>query len=114
MAWAHTLLNTTLSPVDPKPDWSDGVASELTATKKKTDDWLHKEFPDIAATLQQTLISYANLFDSAADELVPLVVGKNPTALRYERLARTPRMLTHEYSRCSRANSRMFWLSLSC
>lgn len=79
MAWAHTLLNTTLSPLDPKPDWFDSVATELTATKRKTDEWLNKDFPDIAATLPQTLIHYANLFDSAADELVPLVVGKNPT-----------------------------------
>lgn len=78
MAWAHTLLNTNLYPLDPKPEWYDAVATELTATKTKTQDWLNKEFPDIAATLPQALIEYANLFISAADELIPLVVGKNP------------------------------------
>lgn len=78
MAWAHTLLNTNLYPLNPKPEWYDGVATELTATKTKTQDWLNKEFPDIATTLPQALIEYANLFISAADELIPLVVGKNP------------------------------------
>jgi predicted nucleic acid-binding Zn-ribbon protein len=77
MAWAHTLLNTNLYPLNPKPEWYDGVATELTATKTKTQDWLNKEFPDIATTLPQALIEYANLFISAADELIPLV-GKNP------------------------------------
>jgi predicted nucleic acid-binding Zn-ribbon protein len=78
MAWAHTLLNTNLYPLTPKPEWYDGVATELTATKTKTQDWLNHEFPDIAATLPQALVEYANLFISAADELIPLVVGTNP------------------------------------
>lgn len=78
MAWAHTLLNTNLYPLDPKPEWFDGVAAELKATKTKTQEWLNHEFPDIAATLPQALIEYANLFTSAADELAPLVAGKNP------------------------------------
>lgn len=78
MAWAHTLLNTNLYPLTPKPDWFDGVAAELKTTKTKTQEWLNHEFSDIAATLPQTLIEYANLFISAAEELTPLVVGKNP------------------------------------
>ena len=78
MAWAHTLLNTNLYPLSPKPDWFDGVAAELKTTKEKTQEWLNHEFADIAATLPQALIEYANLFTSAADELVPLVVSKNP------------------------------------
>jgi len=87
MAWAHTLLNTTIFPLNPKPEWFDRVATELTTTKTKTGDWLNKDFPDIAATLPQTLINYANLFASAADELVPLVAGKNPTGNDRETVA---------------------------
>ncbi len=78
MAWAHTLLNTNLFPLDPKPSWFEGVAAELAATKKSTQEWLHQDFPDIAAALPQTLISYANLFRAAVNEIVPLV-DKNPT-----------------------------------
>lgn len=78
MAWAHTLLNTNLYPLTPKPEWFDGVAAELKTTRATTQAWLNHDFPDIAATLPQALIDYANLFNSAADELTPLVVGKNP------------------------------------
>jgi hypothetical protein len=78
MAWAHTLLNTNLFPLDPKPSWFDGVAAELAATKKTTQEWLNQDFPDIAAALPQTLVSYANLFAAAVNEIVPLIDGKNP------------------------------------
>jgi len=78
MAWAHTLLNTNLYPLDPKPAWFDGVANELTSTKTSTQTWLHNDFPDIAAALPQTLITYANRFAAAFTELQPLVVDKNP------------------------------------
>ena len=78
MAWAHTLLNTNLFPLDPKPAWFDGVANELKSTKTSTQSWLHNDFPEIASVLPQTLISYANRFASAFTELQPLVVGKNP------------------------------------
>src|SRR5215211_5760247 len=77
MAWAHTLLNTNLYPVSPKTAWFDGVAEELTTTKTKTQEWLIQDFPDIAAALPQTLISYANLFAPAVVELKPLL-AKNP------------------------------------
>ncbi len=78
MAWAHTLLNTNLFPVDPKPDWFDAVAAELATTKQTTKTWLHEDFPKIAAKLPQVLIEYANLFDSAVKELLPLVAWSNP------------------------------------
>lgn len=78
MAWAHTLLNTNLFPVDPKPSWFDDVATELAATKQITRQWLHEDFPKIAAKLPQVLIEYANLFDSAVNELLPLVAWSNP------------------------------------
>jgi len=78
MAWAHTLLNTNLFPVDPKPEWFDTVATELATTKQTTRQWLHEDFPKIAAKLPQVLIEYANLFDSAVKELLPLVAFTNP------------------------------------
>ena len=78
MVWAHTLLNTSLYPVQPKPAWFDGVSGDLNATKTKTQTWLVNEYPDIAAALPQSLISYANKFASAADELLPLLAKGNP------------------------------------
>lgn len=78
MAWAHTLLNTSLYPLDPKPPWFDGVAGELTKTKTQTQAWLVNDFPDIASALPQTLIDYANLFGPAVAELLPLLAGGNP------------------------------------
>jgi hypothetical protein len=87
MAWAHTLMNTTLFPLNPKPAWYDGVATELAATKTTTQEWLTKDFSDIAAALPQTLISYANLFGPGVDEMVPLVTGKNPKGTDRETVA---------------------------
>ncbi|HEX9460249.1 MAG TPA: HBL/NHE enterotoxin family protein [Thermoanaerobaculia bacterium] len=78
MAWAHTLLNTNLYPLEPRPTWFEGIASELTATKAKTQTWLHEDFPDIAAALPQSLINYANLFGPAVSELAPLLAKGNP------------------------------------
>lgn len=78
MAWAHTLLNTNLFPVEPKPDWFDAVSTELSTTKQTTRQWLHEDFPKIAAKLPQVLIEYANIFDSAVKELLPLVAFTNP------------------------------------
>jgi hypothetical protein len=78
MVWAHTLLNTSMYPVQPKPAWFDGVSTELAATKTKTQKWLVEEYPDIAAALPQTLISYANKFEAAAAELIPLLAKGNP------------------------------------
>jgi hypothetical protein len=78
MAWAHTLLNTNLYPVEPKPAWFESIATELEATKATTRKWLHEDFPDIAAALPQSLIDYSNLFGPAVSELVPLLATKNP------------------------------------
>jgi hypothetical protein len=77
MAWAHTLLNTNLYPVEPKPAWFEPIATELATTKATTRTWLHQDFPDIAAALPQSLIDYSNLFGPAVSELVPLL-ATNP------------------------------------
>jgi hypothetical protein len=79
MVWAHTLLNTSLYPLTPKPAWFDKIADELTAAKTKTETWLVDDYPGIAAALPQTLISYANMFEAAYRELKPLFANGNPT-----------------------------------
>lgn len=73
MAWCHTLLNTSLYPVQPKPPWYDGVATRLETAKSATQRWLTREYPDIASALPQSLIDYGNGLGPAVDELAPLV-----------------------------------------
>jgi hypothetical protein len=80
MIWAHTLLNTSLFPLDKKPAWFDPIATELAATKTATQSWLVDDYPHIAAALPQTLINYANLFTSASPELKKIFNGANPEA----------------------------------
>ena len=60
MAWSHTLLNTSLHPLDPKPAWYDRIAGELGKAKAVTQPWLIEEYPKIAAALPQSLIDYGN------------------------------------------------------
>jgi hypothetical protein len=79
MAWAHTMLNTSLCPLDPKPVWFDGIASEISATQTKTQEWLTSQYPKIASGLPQALIEYANSFEASASLLIPLVAGGNPS-----------------------------------
>lgn len=76
MAWSHALLNTSLYPLDPKPSWFDRIDGELSAAQKVTQTWLNQDYPDIAAALPQSLITYSNAFKPAADEIVPLLAAK--------------------------------------
>jgi hypothetical protein len=79
MAWAHALLNTTLYPLDPKPAWFDGIATDLATTKTRTEAWLVEQYPKIAAALPQALIDYGNTFDANANLLIPVLAKGNPT-----------------------------------
>lgn len=60
MAWSHTLMNTALHPIEPKPKWFDKISGALEQAKKVTRPWLLEEYPRIAAALPQSLIDYGN------------------------------------------------------
>jgi uncharacterized protein YigA (DUF484 family) len=80
MAWSHGLLNTSLYPLSPKPEWFDRINGGLTTAKTTTQSWLLEDFPEIAAGLPQTLIDYGNTFNSKRDELLPLLAKATLTA----------------------------------
>jgi hypothetical protein len=83
MAWAHALLNTNLYPLDPKPSWFDPIATELSTTQKKTQEWLNGDYPKIASGLPQALIDFANTFEASAPELIRRV-ATNPAGKERE------------------------------
>ena len=78
MAWSHTLLNTSLYPIRPKPAFFDRFSSELAKAKAITQPWLHQEYPKIAAALPQSLINYGNTVVPTIDELIPALAASRP------------------------------------
>lgn len=80
MAWGHSLLNTNLYPLSPKPAWFDRVSTALTKAKTSTETWLIDDFPDIAAALPQSLIDYGNSFTATVDVIKPMLAAATVTA----------------------------------
>lgn len=95
MAWSHTLMNTALYPVDPKPKFFDKIAGELDQAKKVTRPWLIEEYPAIAAALPQSLIDYGN-------KVVPILGLLRPELAK----ARPDRQLLIELVDALRAEAR--------
>lgn len=78
MAWSHTLLNTSLYPIVPKPAFFDRFSAELNKAKATTQPWLHQDYPKIASALPQSLINYGNAAVAALDELIPALAATKP------------------------------------
>lgn len=103
--WAHAVLNTVLYPLDPKPDWFDGLNQQLKQAQAPAEQWVVTDGPAVAAGFPQGLIDYANLFVPASKQLAGFVSGalanpgRTPDATQREEILQILSALAAEAAR---------------
>jgi hypothetical protein len=69
----HGVSNTTLTALDPPPDWYATLSANLDTAKTHAANWIDNLAPDLTATVPTAIINYGSLLDAAAEQIEDLL-----------------------------------------
>lgn len=75
----HSVLNTSFTPLDPKPDWFDSLNEELEMAKDLAKHWIDDLAPKMTSTIPTNVLNYSTTYKAMTDQILSLI-NKEPLA----------------------------------
>lgn len=75
----HGVLNTNFTPIEPEPDWFDGLSKELDVAKVLAQQWIDDLAPQMTSSIPTHVLNYAPTYNAMTDQILELI-AKDPTA----------------------------------
>ena len=75
----HAVANTVFVPLTPKPDWFDGLKTNLDAAQIVANDWINNIAPALTASVPQTVLDYGSTYQALSAQIVSICTA-NPDA----------------------------------
>ncbi|WP_095601954.1 HBL/NHE enterotoxin family protein [Pseudomonas sp. PIC25] len=75
----HAVVNTVFVAPSPKPDWFDGLNSELTAAQALAQQWIDTYGPQVTKTIPLQVINFGSDFTAATNAILQ-IAKDNPNA----------------------------------